>query len=265
MDIRLPNINDLLEAMIEVPLSFDGEQKQIKEWVQKHRETIQNNQHLITQRSEENDITILLSMLRDLMVRAMRGEKGIIVYKQLLKHIRRKKDLRIDNYNTVLKNAQYRWGVETGVQVITNVVDYFSKRLNWNWSIYFNAAEQYHDTNFQQDELLKINNISFKVRDLALSCFNGYYVANDLHVVRVMTRIGLLNYGFDLLYDTNLEMGNNPSNPKNYLFLHHLVHKLSNLTGGEYLPADLDRIFWSFGKSICGSRPNCSSCSINKL
>ncbi len=265
MNLELPNINDILEKMVTVTLSFDGRQNAISEWLQRHRKTLKSNQKLIIHQSEKNDIKILLSMLRDLLVRATKGERGNMVYVEFLKTIKCKKDLTTQNYKTILTNAQYRWGIATGTQVISDVVKLFAKRLKWNWRVYFDAAEKYHKTNFQQDELLKVKHVGYKVRDLALSSFNRNYVANDLHVVRVMTRLGLLNYGFDLLSDSSLEMGNNPGNIKNYLFLHRLVLKLSKLTHGQYFPADLDKVFWSFGKSICQGRPKCTSCPIKKL
>ncbi|MBU1091618.1 hypothetical protein KKA27_02035 [Patescibacteria group bacterium] len=118
-------------------------------------------------------------------------------------------------------------------------------------------AEKLKD-NFQNDELLTIKYIGFKTRDLALSEFNNNYVANDLHVSRIMTRIGLLNYGFDLVKDNDLEMGNNPGDNKNYLFLHKLVLRLSDLLDRKYSPTDLDRIFWHFGRSICKNKPQCN-------
>lgn len=263
MKINVPNINDLLGKMIHIKFSFDGNQKTINEWLQEHRKIIKNNQKLLIRRSEENDIKILVSMLRDLLIRATKGERGNRVYEELNKQVKGKDDLTEKCYKEVLKNASYRWGIETGIQIISNVVDLFSKKLCWNWEKYFDDAEQFKKTNFQQDELLKIKYIGFKVRDLALSNFNCNYVANDLHVVRVMTRIGLLNYGFDMLTNRNLEMGNNPGNKKNYLFLHRLVLKLSSFTDSEYSPADLDRIFWSFGKSICGNKPKCHNCPVN--
>jgi len=60
-------------------------------------------------------------------------------------------------------------------------------------------------------------------------------------------------------------MGNNPGNVKHYLFLHRLVVKLSKLTQRRYYPADLDKVFWSFGKAICGDRPKCHSCPLKTL
>jgi hypothetical protein len=188
MKINVPNINDLLAKMMHIKFSFDGDQKTLNEWLQEHREIIKNNHNLLIRRSDENDIKILISMLRDLLIRATKGERGNRIYEELHKQIKEKGDLTEKCYKKVLINASYRWGVETGVKIISNVVDLFSIKLRWNWKKYFDDAERYKETNFQQDELLKIKNIGFKVRDLALSSFNCHYVANDLHVVRVMTR-----------------------------------------------------------------------------
>ena len=264
--LKLPDINVLLKKMLEVTLSFDGNEHKIKKWLNIHRKTIRNNKKLVVCRSKKNDIKILLPILSNLLVRATRGERGNRVFEELQKKLKSKKDLNKKNYKHILKSAKYRWGVKIGTQIISDVVDFFGNKLKWNWSEYFKEAEKHHKTNFQQDDLLKIKNISFKVRDLALSWFSHDYVANDLHVIRVMTRIGLLNYGFDLLSDSSLEMGNNPGNEKQYLFLHRLVHKLSRLTKKpHYSPSDLDRIFWSYGKSICGNNPKCKICPIKKL
>lgn len=261
--IRLPDVNEVLAKLVEVEASFHGETKKIKDWVQEHRDYIGKNNRLIENKSDGNDIKILLSILRDLLVRAMTGEKGMEVFEQLQKSIRTKLDLNEKNYRRILERANYRWGVDSGQKVISGVVDLFKNKLDWEWKVYFDNAEEHHKTNFQDDELLRIKNIGFKVRDLSLSSFNSNYVANDLHVVRVMTRIGLLNYGFDLLKDASLEMGNNAANNKNYLFLHQLVLKLSGITHNKYTPADIDRIFWHFGKSVCGSKPRCNSCPVN--
>jgi endonuclease III len=263
MKINVPNINDLLKKVMYIEFSFEGDQKSINDWLQEHREIIKNNQKLLVRRNEKNDIKILITMLSDLLIRATKGERGIRVYEELKKKIECKHDLTKKCYKEVLKNASYRWGIETGIQIISEVVNFFSNKLSWNWKQYFDDAERFKNTDFQQDDLLKIKNIGFKVRDLALSKFNCNYVANDLHVVRVITRTGLLNYGYDIVTNRNLEMGNNPGNNKNYLFLHSLVLKLSSFTNSKYSPADLDRIFWSFGKSICGNNPKCNICPVN--
>ena len=265
MNLVLPDINDVLEKMVEVNISFDGQQGTVRGWMQRHRQTIKINQKLFNNRSEENDIKILLSILRDLLIRATSGERGTRVYEELQKTVKSQKDLTEKNYKKVLSKAQYRWGIPTGTQVISDVVNLFGNKYKWNYNEYFDEADKYHEANFPQDELLKIKHVGYKTRDLALSSFNRNYSANDLHVVRVMTRIGLLNYGFDLISDHTVEMGNNPGNTKNYLFLHRLVHKLSKLTDCKYFPADLDRIFWSFGKSTCDNKPKCGLCPVKKL
>jgi endonuclease III len=265
MELKLPDINEIISKIIELKASLNGKSQKIEDWLTEHRDQINENQSLIKCKSDESDIKILLSFLRDLLIRAMKGERGNIVYEELKGAIRTKQDLTEENYQQILRRARYRWGPEVGAQVISDVVNTFAHRLNWDWEKYFERAEVSHKTDFQKDDLLKIKHVKLKVRDLALSHFNPNYVANDLHVVRVITRIGLLNYGFDLLRENKLEMGNNPSNKKNYLFLHRLVHKLSKLTNKKYSAADLDRIFWFLGKSICGTKPKCSECPIKNL
>ncbi len=265
MEIKLPDINRLISKIIKIEASFNKETHKIEDWIQKHRKQIEENRKLIKSKSDEADIKILLSILRDLLVRAIKGESGEKVYTELRNSIKSKQDLKKENYQLILKKAKYRWGAKVGSQVIIDVVKMFAQNLKWDWKNYFDRAEKYHETDFQEDELLKIKNIKLKVRDLALSSFNSNYVANDLHVTRVITRIGLLNYGYDLLEDDELEMGNNPNNKENYLFLHRLIQKLSKLTDYKYLPADLDRIFWHFGKSTCGAKPKCSQCLIKNL
>jgi hypothetical protein len=110
----------------------------------------------------------------------------------------------------------------------------------------------------------EVNETLSKLRDLALSNFSPHYAAFDLHVTRVLTRIGWLNYGFPLVGNNDLEMGNNPGNGKNYLFLHSLFVLLSSMTGSKYTPVDLDRIFWHLGKSTCGAKTTCFGCPIKE-
>jgi len=264
-EINLPDIRNVLSLLVREKASFNKETYTIKEWIKEHRKNIRENSQLIKNKSNKNDIKILITILRDLLIRAMKGESGEKVFNELQKSIKTKKDLYHNNYVQILKRASYRWGPKNGAKVITDVVNILKNEFSWNWESYFKKAEKYSEINYPQDILLKVKNVNFKVRDLALSNFNKNYVANDLHVVRVMTRIGLLCYGFDLLEDKDLEMGNNPGNPKNYLFLHKLILKLSKLTNSQYSPVDLDRIFWHFGRAICSSEPKCFKCPINNM
>jgi len=176
--------------------------------------------------------------------------------------VKSKEDLHETNYREALKNANYRWGVDNGSKVISDVVHHVQSVLHWNWRVYIERAENEKETNFQSDPMLSIKNISFKLRDLALSNFSPHYAAFDLHVTRVLTRLGWLNYGFPFLGNTDLEMGNNPGNDKNYLFLHRLFDSLSDMTEGNYTPVDIDRILWHLGKSVCGARSRCGACPI---
>lgn len=260
MKIEIPDINEILPKMIEVESTFNNRTMKISDWVNEHKTRIKENKKLIVNESEKNDIKVLGKLIRDLLVRYMSGERGIKIYNEFKKIIKSKNDLNVENYEKILKNAKYRWTIEDGVKIMSEVVSIFKDKYEWDWEKYFNLAEKYKEDDFQQDEMLRIKNIGFKLRDLALSSFSKNYVAFDSHVVTVITRIGLLNYGFDLLKDRDLEMGNNPAKQKNYLFLHKLILKLSKLS--NYSPTELDRIFWLFGKSVCKTDPKCEACPI---
>jgi endonuclease III len=221
------------------------------------------NKQLLENKGDKNDIKILLILISNLLMRSMLGERGSRLDKELSKYINSKNDLNDKVFKTILTEAQYRW-TNDGVQVMSDTVNYF-EQLNWDWVKYFKMAQDNYENNFIQDSLLKIKHIKYKVRDLAISNFNENYIANDIHIVRVSTRLGLLNYGFDLLSDTSLEMGNNPGNDKNYFFLHRLFLKLSKMTNRKYTLADMDRMFWQFGRTICNSEPRCKECPLNKL
>ncbi|MBU1706125.1 MAG: hypothetical protein ABIJ25_01670 [Pseudomonadota bacterium] len=262
MQITIPDVSETLDRLMTVESTFDGTTQPIRQWVLEHRAKIRENRSLIENGSLANDIPILNMFLRDLLVRAIKGEMGSRVYEELLSTIKSKEDLLETNYRKVLKNANYRWGVDDGSKVISDVVDHVQSVLHWNWCAYIERAENEKETNFQSDPMLSIKNISFKLRDLALSNFSPHYAAFDLHVTRVLTRLGWLNYGFPFLGNTDLEMGNNPGNDKNYLFLHRLFVSLSDMTEGNYTPVDLDRILWHFGKSVCGARSRCGACPI---
>lgn len=258
----IPDVSETLDRLMMVESTFDGTTQPICQWVSEHRVKIKENRGLIENGSSQNDIPVLNMFLRDLLVRAIKGEMGSRVYEELLKTIKSKEDLIEINYREVLKKANYRWGVDDGSKVISDVVHHVQSVLKWNWSAYVERAEYEKERNYQTDPILGIKNISFKLRDLALSNFSPYYAAFDLHVTRVLTRMGWLNYGFPFLGNSELEMGNNPGNDKNYLFLHRLFVSLSEITKGEYTPVDLDRILWHLGKSICGAKSRCGMCPI---
>lgn len=261
MKIKLPEFNSVISSILSIKSTFDGKTKPIKDWMIEHNKYINKNQKILELTPEHNTIVVLNIMLNDLLMRSMLGERSILLKKNLETTIKTKQDLNENNYEKVLTNSKYRWK-KPGIHVIKKVVHYFEDELEWNWKAYFSAAELNYSNNFKNDKLLEIKNIKFKVRDLALSNFNKHYAAFDRHITRVSTRIGLLNYGFDLLVNNNFEMGNNPANERNYSFFHKLFLKLSRLTNDKYLPVDIDRIFWHFGRTICKSKPKCEICPI---
>ena len=263
MLLNVPELPSILPRMMDVESSFMGQKRPIRKWMTDQRQNIQKNLELVRNPSDENDITILLSFLRDLLVRAMRGEAGERTHRELKALIRDKSCLKKGIYVQALNAAHYRWGANAGCDIVSKVVEYFDGQLKWNWREYLDKANTEKQINFPNDHLLTIKNIGPKVRDLALSSFDPSYAAFDLHVSRVPTRIGLLNHGFELLGDPAIEMGNNPSDPKNYLFLHKLFLKLCKMTNNEISPVDLDTIFWHFGRTYCSSKPKCSACPIN--
>jgi endonuclease III len=261
MNLTIPDVTSTLDKLMDVESTFNGLTQTISMWICQHRKTVKENIKLIEEKSDKNDIAVLNIFLRDLLVRAIKGEMGTLVHNQLLSIIMDKADLLETNYRTVLKNANYRWGVDKGSKVIVDVVNHVESCLHWDWGGYINNAEENKDINYQNDPMLTIKNVGFKVRDLALSNFSLYYAAFDLHVTRVITRLGWLNYGFNLI-EHGLEMGTNPDDHKNYLFLHKLLFSLSAKTNGKYTPVDIDRIFWHLGKTLCGAKTECDKCPI---
>ena len=99
---------------------------------------------------------------------------------------------------------------------------------------------------------------------MALSVFNPNYVAFDRHVVRLISRTGLLNLGYKFV-SKELDIGTDPSKQENYLFLHQLICKLSEQTKGIYKPVDIDRCFWHYGRTICKKEPKCPICPLKKI
>lgn len=218
MHFTIPDVTETLDRLMTIESAFDGTTQPISRWVSKHRAKIKENRNLIKNESSANDIRILNMFLRDLLVRAIRGEMGSRVYEELLATIKTKADLLKTSYREVLKKANYRWGVDDGSKVIADVVHHVQSVLHWNWRAYIDQAENEKETNYQSDPMLRIKNISFKLRDLALSNFSPHFAAFDLHVTRVLTRLGWLNYGFPFLGNTELEMETTPEMTRTIFF-----------------------------------------------
>jgi len=92
MELTLPDINEIISKIIGLNASFDGKNQKIKDWLTEHRYQIKKNQSLIKCKSNEADIEILISFLRDLLIRAMKGERGNRLYEELKNSIKSKQD-----------------------------------------------------------------------------------------------------------------------------------------------------------------------------
>ena len=262
MILKPPDINKLISQLLKTESTFvleethpslgSIERKQtIEKWRKAYLKQISRNR-------KESSIRIFNIFTMNLLLRAMRGEKGRDIFREMNKEFRTFGDITKSRVKNVLQRIGYRWGVKNGTEVILRAKEIILKNYRGNWEKYFKEAESKYQENFPEDPFLTIPNVSFKVRDLALSCFSKFYSANDIHVVRVITRTGLLLYGYG-----DINIGTNPSDKKEYLFLRRLIIKLSKESG--YSPGELDRIFWHFGKSVCNARPSCDKCPIKDI
>ena len=262
MILKPPDINKLISQLLKTESTFvleeihpslgSIERKQtIEKWRKAYLKQISRNRR-------ESSIRIFNIFTMNLLLRAMRGEKGKDIFREMNKEFKAFSDITKSRVKNVLKRIGYRWGVKNGTEVILRAKEIILKNYRGNWEKYFKEAERKYQENFPDDPFLTIPNVSFKVRDLALSCFSKFYSANDIHVVRVITRTGLLLYGYG-----DINIGTNPNDKKEYFFLRRLIIKLSKESG--YSPGELDRIFWHFGKSVCNARPNCKTCPIGDI
>ena len=263
--MKLPEITKVLDSIKNVNSKVNSKVDTIDNWINHQRNRIEENRKLISQNSEEAKIGIFKKLIIDFLMRAVKGERGNNLCESIEKHINSFEDLNEENFLRTVVEGRYRWGADTGTFILREVVNTIENEYDWEWNQYFKEANAKFRTNFEDDPFLKIKYVGYKVRDLAVSNFNDRYVANDLHVVRVATRIGLLNHGFHLLSNEKYEMGNNPSDESNYLFLHQLFQYLSSETNDNYSPVDIDRAFWHLGRSICRKKPKCGKCPLNRI
>jgi hypothetical protein len=264
MDITIPDLPGTIEQLLPLTSTFNGRMQTIAQWVEEQREDINRNRALLNA-PHPDKIEILAVFLRDLLSRSMRGERSQQIYDAFKHTIITEDDLTQENYATVLEAAGYRWGVPSGSAVMCATVGYFRDDLGWNWASYFNEAENRRENGFSDDPLLKIKNVKYKVRDLALANFNPNYAAFDVHLPRVLARTGLLGYGWDIQLGQDAEFGTDPSNEHNYLFLHGLLLHMSALCLGQFSPVDLGRIFWHLGRSLCKKTVHCEDCPIHDV
>lgn len=260
MHISPPDINLLMKKILPVEASFIGgyihpilgktATQTIEQWRLNYLEELELNNSL-------DNIGKFKVFVTSLLLRANKGEIGGKLYNAFNKRIKGFNDINKENVRGVLRDAGYRFQKQ-GTETVLNSKELLFSKYQGKWDKYFKEAKENYRNNFPNDDFLEIKGISFKVRDLALSCFLKEYSANDFHVVDVLVRTGLILYGYG-----DLNFGTNPNNKKDYLFLRNLIIKISGKI--HYSPGEIDRIFWHFGRATCKNKPLCGKCPIKDI
>lgn len=255
MKIDLPDVKILVKNILQTVATFTGDfihpalgktaTQSIEKWRLNYLEEIKLN-------NSKSDIGKFNVFVTSLLLRTASGESGARLYNELGKKISNYGDINTKNIKNVLKIAGYRFP-QQGLETVLKFKDLFFKKYNGQWDVYLNEAKTKYKDNFIEDDVLKIKGVGLKVRDLALSSFLKEYSANDIHVVRVISRTGLFVYGYG-----NVDIGTNLANKENYIFLRNLIIKFSEES--DFSQGELDRIFWHFGRTICKKKPLCQSC-----
>jgi len=260
MQISLPDINLLMKKILMVKASFVGDYihpalgKTATQTIEQSR---LNYLKVLELNNSFDNIEKFKVFIASLLLRANRGEVGGRIYDAFNNKIKKFNDLNRENIRKALRDSGYRFQNQ-GTETVLNSKKLLFSKYQGKWDKYFKEAKKNYRNNFPNDDFLKIKGVSFKVRDLALSCFLKEYSANDFHVVDVLVRTGLILYGYG-----DLNFGTNPNNEKNYLFLRNLIIKISKQT--RYSPGEIDRNFWHFGQAICKSKPLCEKCPVKNI
>jgi hypothetical protein len=252
--ISYPSLIEVIKPILEVKATLNSDTLTIDEWRKNYLDNIK------TERAKSK-IQIFNIFASALLERQMRGETYSKRIQLMNSRLNEYKDITPDMIKGILKEVGYRW-VDKGVEVVLEL-----KRLTENdfvWENYFKKAEANFLSNFMDDPFLKIRFVGIKVRDFALSEFSSYYLANDLHIVKLIKRTGLLLDGYG-----DYDFGTNQFDEKEYLFLKRLIIKLAKESGWEdgagFSPGEIDKIFWNFGRTICKPEPLCSECPIKDI
>lgn len=252
--VEVPNINEIIDPILNVEISFEGEKSTIKELRGEYLKYIDRDRKL-------SKIRIFNIFASAMLERQMMGESYTKRIKLMNKRWKSYDNITKESIKEILKEAGYRFQPQ-GLQVIQDLKALTEK--NFEWANYFKDAEKSFEDNFPNDHFLKIKFVGYKVRDFALSEFTRYYLANDLHIIKMIKRTGLLINGYG-----DIDIGTNPFNTDEYLFLKRLVIRLSKESGWKegkgYSPGEIDKIFWHFGRNICKADPLCDKCPIKKI
>jgi len=202
----------------------------------------------LDRRRGEPDVAIFARFASALLQRQMRGETYETRATIFLREFQTYAELTDERVAAALAEAGYRFP-DQGRQVVMEVKKLVAKP-GFSWRDYFAEAEANYESNFRNDDFLRIKYVGYKTRDFALSEFSDRFVAIDMQVRKVILRTGLV------------------TSDRGYLFMHDLVVGLSKQTGwpgAGYSPGEMDRMFWLFGRSICTAEPRCSNCPVREV
>jgi len=258
MDFTVPEMSDILARIASVR-SKDGDQEQsIAEWRSHYRNELVSNR-------QQSPIEIFNRFVNALLERATRSEPyrfRVQKFRDAFRSYDHVTETAVQDVFVALKNEGhgYRWGAKAGTDVVME-----ARRVvmepGFTWERYVHQAEEQYQDDFREDKFRTIRGVGYKTRDLALSELSDRFVAIDLHVVRVTSRIGLLLYGYG---DDRLTTA--VSQESGYLFFHGLILKMARRTGwpdaAGYSPGEIDRMLWHFGRTLCSDTPKCRDCPI---
>ncbi|MFC1752550.1 hypothetical protein ACFL96_04055 [Thermoproteota archaeon] len=252
--MQIPNVKEVIDPLLDIKTTFEGETSTIQEL----RDFYFNELNRCRNLSKTEIFNIFASALLE---RAMMGELYTKRIRLMNERWKSYGDITEESIRGLLTETGYRFP-KAGLNVILKL-----KKLtenNFAWEDYFNEAEKNYENNFSKDPFLNIKYVAYKVRDFALSEFSRYYLANDIHIIRMIKRTGLLINGYG-----DINIGTNPSDENEYLFLKRLIVRLSKESGWEkgegYSPGEIDKIFWHFGRNICKADPLCNQCPLKNV
>jgi len=251
---QAPSSLDLIEHMKSVPAKMADVTKTIEDWRLDY-------QVQLDRRRGASDGAILSRFASALLERQMTGEAYERRTAIFLREFRTYAELTEERVTAALAEAGYRFPNQ-GRQVVMEVKKLVTKPV-FSWRRYFEEAEANYQSNFRNDDFLRIKYVGYKTRDFALSEYSDRFVAVDMQVGKVILRTGLFLHGYgDPRVDAHY------TSDRGYLFMHALVLKLSKQTGwpsAGYSPGEMDRMFWLFGRSICTAKPRCTRCPAREI
>ena len=183
MEIKVPEPEDVLASIADVRTRDGGVTRTIAEWRQVYRDRV-------AAAMQAPPLGIFLQFVNSLLERAMPAESWHRRMKAFREYFASFEDITDPSVKEVLGTTGYRFRTD-GPGVVME-----AKRIvtaaGFTWAKYVGRAEQRYESDFQDDEFLRIHGVGFKTRDLAVSELSNRFAALDLHVVRVTARTGLL-------------------------------------------------------------------------